>query len=172
MSNYLYGVFDCMFLSCYVRVSEWIHTCRPATLFKELLARCKREIWSLSDCNWTGTHNHLVRKRTLKHLAKLAKWLCIWVQLQSLKLQISRLLRAKSSLTFRQLYSCEFTLKRVRDMTRTCSQISRDNEIFNSSILALIVSQNVTSILFIYVSLIYWCQLFSRVTFSKNTYLR
>ena len=161
-----------MFLSCYVRVSEWIHTCRPATLFKELLARCKREIWSLSDCNWTGTHNHLVRKRTLKHLAKLAKWLCIWVQLQSLKLQISRLLRAKSSLTFRQLYSCEFTLKRVRDMTRTCSQISRDNEIFNSSILALIVSQNVTSILFIYVSLIYWCQLFSKVTFSKNTYLR
>ena len=24
------------------------------------------------DCNWTRTHNHLVRKRTLNHLAKLA----------------------------------------------------------------------------------------------------
>ena len=35
---------------------------------KELLARNRREIWSLSDCNWTGT-------QTLNHLAKLAKWL-------------------------------------------------------------------------------------------------
>ena len=25
------------------------------------------------DCNWTRTHNHLVHKRTLNHLAKLAK---------------------------------------------------------------------------------------------------
>ena len=28
---------------------------------------------SLSDCNGNRTHNHLVRKRTLNHLAKLAK---------------------------------------------------------------------------------------------------
>ena len=42
---------------------------------KELLAPSRREIWSLSDCNWTRTHNHLVHKRTLNHLAKLAKWL-------------------------------------------------------------------------------------------------
>ena len=27
---------------------------------KELLARSRREIWSLSDCNWTRTQNHLV----------------------------------------------------------------------------------------------------------------
>ena len=26
--------------------------------FKELLARSRREIWSLSDCNWTRTQNH------------------------------------------------------------------------------------------------------------------
>ena len=26
-----------------------------------------------NDCNWTRTHNHLVHKRTLNHLAKLAK---------------------------------------------------------------------------------------------------
>ena len=30
---------------------------------------------TLSDCNWTRTHNHLVRKRTLNHLFSLAKWL-------------------------------------------------------------------------------------------------
>ena len=28
-----------------------------------------------SDCNWARTQNHLVFKRTLNHLAKLAKWL-------------------------------------------------------------------------------------------------
>ena len=42
---------------------------------KELLARSRREIWRWSDCNWTRTQNHLVLKRTLNHLAKLAKWL-------------------------------------------------------------------------------------------------
>ena len=42
---------------------------------KELLARNRRNIWSLSDCNRTLTHKHLVCKRTLKHLTKLAKWL-------------------------------------------------------------------------------------------------
>ena len=53
---------------------------------------------SLSDCNWIRSHNQLVRKRTLSHLAKLAylaKWLSIrlrtkwlWVQIpfQSLNL--------------------------------------------------------------------------------------
>ena len=58
---------------------------------KELLARGRHEIWSLSDCNWTRTHNHLVPKRTLNHLAKWlivrlrTKWLWGRVQLQSLK---------------------------------------------------------------------------------------
>ena len=51
----------------------------------------------LSDCNWTRTHNHVVHKRTLNHLAKLAKWLSVhlwtkglWVQvlLQSLKITL------------------------------------------------------------------------------------
>ena len=42
---------------------------------KEPLARRRHHIWRLSDCNGTRNHNHLVRKRTLNHLAKLAKWL-------------------------------------------------------------------------------------------------
>ena len=42
----------------------------------EVLAQNRSEIWSLSDCNGTQTHNQLVRKKTLKHLAKLlSKWL-------------------------------------------------------------------------------------------------
>ena len=40
---------------------------------KEHLARSRRAMWSLSDCNWTQTHNHLVHIGTLKHLAKLTK---------------------------------------------------------------------------------------------------
>ena len=74
---------------------------------KELLARKRHNIWSLSDCNGTLTHNQLVHKPS-----SLTKWLsvhlqtkCLWVRvlLQSLKLQISYLLQARSSLTFRQL---------------------------------------------------------------------
>ena len=42
---------------------------------KELLARSRREIWSLSICNWTRTHNHFVHKRTLNHLTKVFKCL-------------------------------------------------------------------------------------------------
>ena len=49
-----------------------LYTCMNAT---KLLPRCRREIWNLSDCNWTRTHNHFFPKRTLNHLAKLAKWL-------------------------------------------------------------------------------------------------
>ena len=43
---------------------------------------CNVIICCPSDCNGTRTHNHLVRKRTLHHLAKLAKWLSfvvLWV---------------------------------------------------------------------------------------------
>ena len=72
---------------------------------KELLSQSRREIWNLSDCNWTRAHNHLVRKQTLNHLAKLVKWLGCAVS------------------TY--LYECGFTLKRVRDMPRTYKQMHR-----------------------------------------------
>ena len=36
-----------------------------------LFARNRYDIRSLSDCNGTRTHNHLVRNQTLNHLAKL-----------------------------------------------------------------------------------------------------
>ena len=76
---------------------------------KELLARIRRKIWSLSDWNWTRTHNHLVHKRTLNHLAKLAKWLSCVVStylygaFDCMFLSCTRLFQARSSLTFRQL---------------------------------------------------------------------
>ena len=41
---------------------------------EELLTRNRRDIWSLSDCNRTRNHNHLVRKRTLNHLSHSSIW--------------------------------------------------------------------------------------------------
>ena len=73
LSTCLYGAFDCMFLSCHVRILEWIHTLYLAEC-QGFLVRSRREIWRISDCNWTRTLNHLVHKRTLNHLAELAKW--------------------------------------------------------------------------------------------------
>ena len=40
----------------------------------EVCQRCLYQ-FILIDCNRTQTHNHLVRKGTLNHLPKLAKWL-------------------------------------------------------------------------------------------------
>ena len=42
---------------------------------KEVLARTRHHFWSLSDNNKIQTENHLVRKWTLNHLSKQAKWL-------------------------------------------------------------------------------------------------
>ena len=53
----------------------------------------------LNDCSWTQTHKYLVRKRTLNHLAKL-----VFFDIQA-------------------IIECGFTLKRVRDMIRTYSQV-------------------------------------------------
>ena len=90
---YLHGnknYHDCMFLSCHIHVSEWIHSlqlpeCQRTTCSKQL------PNWRLKDCNWTWTQNHLVHKQTLKHLAKWlsvrlqTKWFWVKVQLQLLK---------------------------------------------------------------------------------------
>ena len=115
---------------------------------KELFALSRCEIWRLRDCNWTRTHNHLVHKQALNHLAKLAKWLscivstylygafgCIRVSpLYSclnvkalLKLQISRLLRARSSLTFRQ--TMEGCFKTYIYYKRLCTRYSTEEAI-------------------------------------------
>ena len=122
---------------------------------KELLAQSRRHIWSLSGSNGIRTHNHLVRKQIdmeygrnryercicfyifvtvmgLKNsLAKYlsvrlrTKWLWVRIPLLSLKLKIWCLLRAKSSLTFRQMIGCVFALTLLRDMIITHSQMHR-----------------------------------------------
>ena len=39
-----------------------------------LLSRMSKQRENQSDCNWTRTQNHLVRKRTLNHLASNCNW--------------------------------------------------------------------------------------------------
>ena len=65
-----------------------------------------------SDSNGIWTHNHLVCKTILNHLASLAKWFGVrlrtkwlWVRipLLSLKLQIRRLFWVRNFLSFRKL---------------------------------------------------------------------
>ena len=58
----------------------------------------------------------------------LTKWLWIRITLLSLKLQIRRLLWARSSSTFRQTIECRFTLKLVRDMIITYNQMHRTDK--------------------------------------------
>ena len=70
---------DCVFLSCQIRVLEWIYTlqlpeCQGTPFSKQAC------IWSLIDWNEIRRHNQLVRKRTLNHLAKLViplQWLTL-----------------------------------------------------------------------------------------------
>ena len=41
---------------------------------KKRLARSRREIWSLSDCNWTQTHNHLIHNLNDNLKSNLNSW--------------------------------------------------------------------------------------------------
>ena len=66
---------ECLLECCYHVTYEFQ---RESTLYSlpecqgTILAQIRRHIWSLNDSNEIRTHNHLVRKRTLNHLVKLA----------------------------------------------------------------------------------------------------
>ena len=75
----------------YLRISYWykyratVCSCHATYAFqsestlcsclnvKELFSRSRSEIWSLSDCYWTRTQNHLVRKGILNHLGLIER---------------------------------------------------------------------------------------------------
>ena len=80
-------------------------------------------------------NEHSIIKRLKLHLR--TKWLWVWIPLLSLKLQIWHLLRARSSLTFRQTIEWGFTLKLVGDMIITCTLMSNATEKPNIQILDL-----------------------------------
>ena len=63
---------------CVIIMSRTIFRVNPHSIIclnvNKLLARSRRYVWSSSDTNEIQIHNHLVRKGTLNHLAKLAIW--------------------------------------------------------------------------------------------------
>ena len=63
----------CMFLTCHIPVFIINPHSIVARMSRISLLEAGANL-NLSDCNcnWTRTHNHLVHKRTLNHLAKLA----------------------------------------------------------------------------------------------------
>ena len=90
-------------------IFQWKHSL--IILSKKRLYDQKR--LTSSNCVGTRTHNHLVPNQTFNHLPKLVsfgkhlsdglfKWLRVGILLQSLNSQISRLLGAMSSFTFRE----------------------------------------------------------------------
>ena len=81
-----------------------LHSCLNV---KEPFALNKRDIWSLSNCNGIGTHNHLVRKQTVNLLVKLANdsamlWVLICtVHLTVCSYHVTYVFQSEST-----LYSC------------------------------------------------------------------
>ena len=71
-SLYFRVLMDCTVYSYHLTYAfqseSTLHSCLN---IKELFPRNRRDIWSLSDCIGTRTHDRLVLKRTLNHLAKL-----------------------------------------------------------------------------------------------------
>ena len=74
VSIYLHGASNCMFLSFHMHDSELFHT-RQLPEWEGTSCSKQKNIWGMSDCNSTWTHNHIVHKQTLNHLGKLPKWL-------------------------------------------------------------------------------------------------
>ena len=59
--GWIKNIIDCMFLLVKYAFQSKSTLYNYLNDVKELLARSRRKIWSLSDCNWTRTRNHLVR---------------------------------------------------------------------------------------------------------------
>ena len=130
VSNYLYYAFDCMLLSCLARVSE-LHFVIFLDV-KELLARSRRHIWRLSDSNEIRTYNCLYCKETLNDFAKLSKWLSCAVSTYLYStfdcMLFSCCYHARSFFTFRRIKKCGYTVKFVRETTKTYSQMHRTDK--------------------------------------------
>ena len=79
-------IFEYLFVLCIwlflLIMSRTRFRVNPQSVFAKIsrhsFAHNRCDIWILSGCNETRTHNRFVRERTLHHLAKLTKWLS-WV---------------------------------------------------------------------------------------------
>ena len=69
--------------SCHVTYAFYSESTLYSCLnVKELFFRSRREIWRLSDCNWTRTQNHLAK------LGSLAKWLSVRLRTKWFRIRV------------------------------------------------------------------------------------
>ena len=94
------------------------------TYSQNWIMRCPFSI----QCVLTTQLNHLASLAKWSSVRLRTKWLWVGIPLLSLKLQIWRLLRTRSSLTFMQTIERRFILKLVRDMITTYSQMHRKDK--------------------------------------------
>ena len=88
--------------------TESFHDCKCYTYIQKVdpFDKNNYRLESINDCNGTRTHNHLVRTKTLNHLAKLAQWFelpCEYLSLQCIWLYVLIMSRMRFRVT---LYSC------------------------------------------------------------------
>ena len=74
-----FGTFGAFFCTSSVRRGIWVASTKTKISWSFLSSFQAGR--NLSDCNWTRTHNHLIHKRTLNHLANLAFYLNDWAML-------------------------------------------------------------------------------------------
>ena len=128
MNECVFWVLICMVLltvcSCHVTYAFQSESTLSSSLsIKELLAQSRREIGSLSDYNWTWIQNHLVRKRLSCDLSTYLYGALDRVFL-SCHVRSSEWIHTQEFLDIQATTECGFTLKRVRDMTRTHRRIT------------------------------------------------
>ena len=83
IKNPLNTTFVCTVCSCHVTYAFHSESTFYSCLnVKELLARSRREIWRLNDCNWTRTQNHLAK------LGSLAKWLSVRLRTKWFRIRV------------------------------------------------------------------------------------
>ena len=104
---------------------------------KELLARSRRKIWSLTDCSWTPTQNHLICKKntwpvglTDQMISSCSEYLslrCIWryvIIASPMRMRVNpHSVVAWMSRKCLLDAGANITVKRIRDVIRTCSQM-------------------------------------------------
>ena len=90
---------------------------------KELLDQKRCNIWNLSDCNGTQTHNELLHERSLNYLAQLIKWLNWSLKLRVL---ICTMHLTVCSYHVMQAFHSESTLYICRISRTPCSKQARD----------------------------------------------
>ena len=83
---------------------------------KEVLARNRCIIWSLSDCNWTRTQNHLACKWAFNHLDKLMIECCNHIIKKDFLKAISDKINPKTNCFYKTTIQLKLAIKLIQSL--------------------------------------------------------